>query len=111
MTYTLINKKRIILTVTIFLLLCFIGLLYHFSVNTTTGYSYIKYKQKDDNHCFIRVINEDNYVDLECTIDIYERAIVDYDLAYGISYKWSTFFPNKGKLLYLDFDDAIDNRR
>lgn len=59
---------------------------------------------------YIFVRNGNNDVKLECTKDIYENITVDSNLAYGISYKGITLSPSKGKLLYINFDDIIDNR-
>lgn len=104
-TSSRIKKIAIIIAFLLFLT----GLYIYSSFNTTIGYSDIKYKQLENNNYYIFVRNENIDIKLECNKDDYEKVIVDSNLAYGISYKWSPLW-NKGKLLYINFNDVIDNR-
>jgi hypothetical protein len=103
------NKKNTLIIVLLFLL-SFTGLYIYGSFYTTTGFSDIKYKRIENNNYYIFVRNGNEDIKLECDKDDYEKITVDSYLAYGISYKWSTLIPNKGKLFYISFNDVIDNR-
>ena len=109
--HTSTQKKKVILSIVFLFLAALISLYVYGSFNTTTGYSDVKYKRIEDNNYYIFVPNGNSDIKLECTKDDYEKIIIDKNLAYGISYKWSTLSPNKGKLLYINFNDVIDNRR
>lgn len=102
------NKKYAIIVVFLFLL-SLTGFYIYSSFSISTGYSDIKYKRLENNNYYIFVRNENKDIKLECNKDDYEKITVDSYLAYGISYKWSTLL-NKGKLLYINFNDVIDNR-
>lgn len=104
------RNKIITLIIVILFLLSFAGLYVYGSFYTTTGYCDIKYKQIENNKCYIFARNGNKNIRLECNKDDYEKITVDSYLAYGISYKWSTLSPNRGKLLYINFNDVIDNR-
>ena len=102
------HKKIIVLFAVI---LFFSGFYIYSTIYKTIGFGTITHKNTDNSKYFIYVNKGNSDIKLECTKDIYEKIIVDKDLAYGISYKWSTLSPEKGKLLYINFNDTIDNRK
>jgi hypothetical protein len=102
--------KRNALIIVLLFLLSFTGLYIYGSFYTATGFSNIEYKRIENNNYYIFVRNGNRVIRLECDKDDYEKITVDSYLVYGISYRWSTLMPNKGKLLYINFNDVIDNR-
>lgn len=74
------------------------------------GYSVIENKEIDGSKYFFQVKANNNAYKIQCTQNQYEKIIVHEKLAYGISYKVYLLNPQKAKLIYLHFDDIIDNR-
>lgn len=109
----LIHKRKIITRATILII---IGCLAFFFITivTTTGYIDIQQKEVIDGKYYIYVDNKyngrTNICQIECTRAEYDKVICDKNLTYKISYKSSKLFPNRGKLIYLNFNNIIDNR-
>ena len=103
-------KKIIMLFILIFLVvICSVEYI-NGTIVETTGYSEIVSKTSDNNGCYIYVQNNNKSIKLKCTNQEYNDVVIDENLGYGMSYKWSTRFPSKNKLIYLNFEDVIDNR-
>jgi hypothetical protein len=110
MVYPSARNKKNIMSIATLLFLSFTALYIHGSFYKVIGYSDIKYKRMENDNYYIFVRNGNKDIKLECNKDDYEKITVDSNLSYGISYKWSTLSPNKGKLLDISFNDIIDNR-
>jgi hypothetical protein len=110
MTKASTRKIIIIMSALTLFLGVFSGLQIYGSFSETTGYNNVIHKEIDNDRYFIYVNNGNTTIKLESTKYDYEKVIVNSDLAYGISYRWSTYSPQKGKLLNLNFNDVIDNR-
>ena len=111
-----ITKKNNLrsLKLTVFILILFfssaITLRYFGSFVTTTGYHVISEKYIVDGVPFIKVVNGNNTTQIRCDFSEYEKLIIDKSISYNISFKYSSFSSERGKLIYLLTNDKIDNR-
>ena len=89
---------------------CFV---FFFSIITTTGHIVIQDKEFIDGKYYIyfdnNYNNKTNITQIECTKEEYDKVVLFENSTYEISYKSSMLFPNKGKLIYLNFNNT-DNK-
>ncbi len=111
-----ISKK--IGTIIIFVAFIAIHSIMYFSFSDM-GYSIgglmsIANKQVDDGkyYFYIKSTDSNHLVKIGCTYDVYEKLIINKDVMYTFSYRWLTYFDDKGVLEgSIDTTDIIDNRR
>lgn len=103
-------KRRIVLFIVILLLLVIAGMYYASKEMTVTGFSPLTGKTVENGSYYLYLLKENNSVRLKCTEELYSEVTADPDLAYHISYRWNEFFPDKGKLIFLEPENTIDNR-
>lgn len=96
---------------------CFIVLIvlsfafYNFmNVYKYEGYLSLTQKKVINQNYYIYVNSDKGVVQLECTKQVYVKAIISKDLQYRIYYTSNKLYPNKGQLLFIKFNDKIDNR-
>jgi hypothetical protein len=103
-------KKRLILLILIVVVYFAIRMLIASKEMAVTGYVPLANKLMEDSNYYLIVDKDDTQVSLKCSEEQYNQAIVDPELAYHISYLWNSLFPEKGKLVFFEPEDTIDNR-
>jgi subtilisin family serine protease len=112
-------KKAITINITIGIVSCmlFIGISSGiYNKYTSAGFSSIISKQTDTNtYSFTLPLSDDiddMTVELKCDKDIYDKLIIDENVAYSFEYRAAHFFGKTyAVLVSINTDEIIDNRR
>ncbi|HYE09184.1 MAG TPA: hypothetical protein VEF53_03295 [Patescibacteria group bacterium] len=86
---------------------------FFFSIVTTTGHIVIQDKEVIDGKYYIyfdnNYNNRTNITQIECIKEEYDKVVLYEKSTCEISYKSSILFPDKGKLIYLNFNNTANN--